>query len=108
MDTSGAPGALGAPGSLHPLRLLPWSSPAGKPCFLDADDGGDGYVSRFADETEALQLAEGLDVLGEARGVLEDPASPHVAVRYAGVRLAECLADALRVAESRGRRLGGG
>ncbi|GAB3173654.1 hypothetical protein [Streptomyces incanus] len=77
------------------LRLLPWSSPDGKPCFL-ADGGEGGYVSR---------LADGLDVLRRARLVLEDPMSPYVEVRYAGVRLTECLADALRVAEARGRRL---
>jgi len=31
--------------------------------------------------------------------------SPNVGVRYAAIRLSECLADVLRVAESRGRRL---
>jgi hypothetical protein len=31
--------------------------------------------------------------------------SPYTEVRYAGLRLAECLTDALRVAESRGLRL---
>ncbi|MEU6552791.1 hypothetical protein ABZ915_21265 [Streptomyces sp. NPDC046915] len=31
--------------------------------------------------------------------------SPNVEVRYAAIRLSECLADVLRVAESRGRRL---
>ncbi|MFE2277208.1 hypothetical protein ACFXAE_08070 [Streptomyces sp. NPDC059454] len=86
------------------LRLLPWSSPDGKPCFL-ANGSGDGYVSRLADEMEARQLADGLDVLGRARLVLEDPMSPYAELRYAGIRLTECLADALRVAESRGRRL---
>jgi hypothetical protein len=86
------------------LRLLPWSSPDGKPCFL-ANGSEGGYVSRLADETEARQLADGLDVLRRARLVLEDPMSPHVEVRYAAIRLTECLADALRVAESRGRRL---
>lgn len=86
------------------LRLLPWSSPDGKPCFL-ANGRGDGYVSRLADETEARQLADGLDVLERARRVLEDPLSPHVEVRYGAIRLTECLADALRIAESRGRRL---
>ncbi|MEU6685103.1 hypothetical protein [Streptomyces sp. NPDC046832] len=54
---------------------------------------------------EAVQLATGTDVLGLARTVLDDPASPYTEVRFAGVRLAECLADALRVAESRGMRL---
>lgn len=90
----------------HPyasLRLLPWSSPDGKPCLLA--NGSDGYVSRMADETEARQLADGMDVLERARRVLENPMSPHVQVRYGAIRLAECLADALRIAESRGRRL---
>lgn len=31
--------------------------------------------------------------------------SPNAEVRYTAIRLTECLADALRVAESRGRRL---
>jgi hypothetical protein len=44
----------------------------------------------------------GTDVLGLARNVLDDPTSPYTEVRYAGLRLAECLTDALRVAESRG------
>ncbi|MBP5892687.1 hypothetical protein F3K40_14765 [Streptomyces sp. LBUM 1478] len=86
------------------LRLLPWPSPDGKPCYLVTDRHG-GRLSRLADELEATQLATGTDVLDLARVVLEDPASPYTEVRYAGIRLAECLADALRVAESRGSRL---
>ncbi|MFI1021000.1 hypothetical protein [Streptomyces olivaceus] len=89
---------------LTALRLLPWSSPDGNPCFLAPGDVG-GVVSRFADETEARQLAEGLDVCRSARRVLDDLMTPHAEVRYTAIRLAECLADALRVAESRGRRL---
>ncbi|MET9777420.1 hypothetical protein ABZ023_24660 [Streptomyces sp. NPDC006367] len=85
-------------------RLLPWLSAEGKPCFLVPGDGG-GFVSRLADETEDRQLTEGLDVLRDSRRVLDDPLSPNVEVRYAAIRLTECLADALRVAESRGRRL---
>ncbi|MFV0135033.1 hypothetical protein ACLGIH_17720 [Streptomyces sp. HMX87] len=86
------------------LRLLPWLSAEGKPCFLAPGDHG-GLVSRLADATEARQLAEGMDVLGSARRVLDDPLSPNAEVRYTAIRLTECLADALRVAESRGRRL---
>ncbi|MCZ9351130.1 hypothetical protein NGM36_15185 [Streptomyces mutabilis] len=86
------------------LRLLPWLSAEGKPCFLAPGDGG-GIVSRLADDTEARQLAEGLDVLRSARRLLDDPVSPNAEVRYSALRLTECLADALRVAESRGRRL---
>ncbi|MER6106512.1 hypothetical protein ABT115_30665, partial [Streptomyces sp. NPDC001832] len=44
-------------------------------------------------------------ILDRAREVLGDIMSPHSEVRYAGIRLAECLSDALRVAESRGMRL---
>ncbi|RNL71964.1 hypothetical protein EBF04_14920 [Streptomyces sp. I6] len=87
-----------------PLRLLPWRSPDGKPCYLSTDDNG-SYLSRLADDMEAVQLATAEDVLGLARSTLADPASPCTEVRYAGLRLAECLADALRVAESRGLRI---
>ncbi|MEU6228404.1 hypothetical protein [Streptomyces sp. NPDC047042] len=88
-----------------PLRLLPWPSLDGKPCYLVADDNGGGYLSRLADDLEATQLAMAADVLDLARPLLDDPASPYTEVRYAGLRLAECLTDALRVAESRGMRL---
>ncbi|WP_181801665.1 hypothetical protein [Streptomyces shenzhenensis] len=85
-------------------RLLPWPNPEGKPCYLVTDRDG-GYLSRLADGMEATQLATGTDVLAHARRVLDDPMSPYTEVRYAGIRLAECLTDALRVAESRGLRL---
>ncbi|MER6268882.1 hypothetical protein [Streptomyces sp900105755] len=85
-------------------RLLPWPNPEGKPCYLVTDNSG-GYLSRLADDLEATQLATGTDVLTHAREGLADPMSPYAEVRYAGIRLAECLTDALRVAESRGMRL---
>jgi hypothetical protein len=91
-------------GTQPALRLLPWLSPDGKPCFL-ADAGESGYVSRLADETEALRLGEGLEVLIRARRLLSDPLTPNAEIRHAAIRLSECLADVLRVAESRGRRL---
>ncbi|WP_406170080.1 hypothetical protein [Streptomyces sp. NBC_00996] len=90
--------------SVTTLRLLPWPSPEGKPCYLVPGSEG-GYLSRLADDMEATQLAMAADVLGHAQKVLDDRMSPHAEVRYAGVRLAECLRDALRVAESRGMRL---
>ena len=37
------------------LRLLPWSSPDGKPCFLSTDDPA-SHLSRLADEMEEHQL----------------------------------------------------
>ncbi|MFJ2844734.1 hypothetical protein ACIPD2_24260 [Streptomyces griseofuscus] len=85
-------------------RLLPWETETGNPCFLSTD-GGSSTLAKLADEMEAVQLSMGVDVLKEASKVLANPLSPNAEVRYAGVRLAECLRDALRVAESRGMRL---
>lgn len=45
---------------------------------------------------------ETLHALARALGI---SLSPHAELRYAGLRLAECLTDALRVARSRGGRL---
>ena len=90
--------------AITPLRLLPWTSPESKPSLLSTDSQG-GYLSRLADRAEVVQLATGTEVLAYARRVLDDPMSPQAEVRYAGIRLAECLSDALRVAESRGLRL---
>ncbi|MGW5850395.1 hypothetical protein ACWFQ8_21015 [Streptomyces sp. NPDC055254] len=47
------------------LRLLPWSGPDGKPCFLSADDNA-GYLSRLADNTEAMQLGLVSELLDHA------------------------------------------
>ncbi|MFC7975058.1 hypothetical protein ACPCSP_10325 [Streptomyces cinereoruber] len=90
--------------SEHRARLLPWTTGDGKSCLLSTDSTG-GYVSRLADETEAAQLALAEEVLKEAREVLGDSLSTYTNVRYAGIRLADCLTDVLRVAESRGLRL---
>ncbi|MFI6400968.1 hypothetical protein [Streptomyces sp. NPDC050548] len=90
--------------TVTPLRLLPWPSPEGKPCYLSTDSEG-GYLSRLADEMEAVQLGLAADVLSGAGKVLDDPMSPYTEVRYVAIRLAECLTDVVRVAESRGTRL---
>ncbi|WP_051856809.1 hypothetical protein [Streptomyces sp. NRRL S-1868] len=84
------------------LRLLPWPSPEGKPCYL-VPDAERGHLSRLADRVEVTLLGAGADVL--ARGILDNPAAPYIEVRNSGLRLAECLADALCIAEFRGQRL---
>ncbi|MET7815507.1 hypothetical protein ABZT26_32235 [Streptomyces sp. NPDC005395] len=85
-------------------RLLTWSGAEGKPCYLITDDDG-GLVSRLADTTESTQLGMGAELLAHARDLL--PRAPHGELRYLAERLTEALADALRVAESRGRRIRG-
>ncbi|WSC03258.1 hypothetical protein OIE62_11610 [Streptomyces scopuliridis] len=85
-------------------RLLPWATEDGKRCLLSTDDTS-GFLSRLADDMEAIQLDMGSEVLEHARKVLDDPKAARGELRYAGARLAECLTDALRVAESRGGRI---
>lgn len=86
------------------LRLLPWSDPDGKPCYL-ASDGGDSPLSRRADAIEAVQLSMGAELLRHARALLDAPKADARELRYLADRLCEALRDVLRIAESRGARL---
>lgn len=86
------------------LRLLPWSSADGKPCYLSTDDPH-STLSLLADDLEEEQLDCGEDVLAGARAVLADPVAGERAVRFALARTVESLREVLRVAVSRGGRL---
>ncbi|MFC8143787.1 hypothetical protein ACFUKV_18905 [Streptomyces paradoxus] len=83
-------------------RLLPWSGLEGKQSYLITGHHG-GPVSRLADAMESTQLDMGRQLVGHALALLPD--SPPGDLRYLAERLAEALLDALRIAESRGRRL---
>ncbi|MFI2188068.1 hypothetical protein [Streptomyces sioyaensis] len=85
-------------------RLLPWTE-GGKACYLSTDDGPNSFLARLADDMEDIQLEMGTEVLEQSRPILANPTSPHSEVRYAALRLSECLDDAIRVAESRGDRI---
>lgn len=87
-----------------PLRLLPWTSPEGRPCYLSTDNP-DSRLSRLADEMEADQLDCGEAVVAGAEAVLADQAAGELAVRFALTRAIESLREVLRVAESRGARI---
>jgi hypothetical protein len=78
------------------MRLLPWKTPEGKPCYLSTD--GDGPLARLADEAEEMQLDLGEELLGHARKMLAEPTVPPEEFRFLSARLAEALNDALRVA----------
>jgi len=84
-------------------RLLPWSSPEGKPCYLMG--AGVGYVSRVADEIERVQLGMAGDLLGHAATLLAEPRATSGELHYLAGRLSESLVDIKRIAESRGARL---
>ncbi|MFI5545661.1 hypothetical protein ACIA6E_18015 [Streptomyces sp. NPDC051815] len=86
------------------LRLLPWSGPDDKPCYLSAD-GAAGYLSRLADNTEEIQLGLGAELLAHAADVLDDIDSDAEELRLLATDLTEALRNAVRVATSRGHRL---
>ncbi|MBT2526168.1 hypothetical protein J7E91_12125 [Streptomyces sp. ISL-99] len=85
------------------IRLLPWTGPEGKPCYLATD--GHGYLSRLADNVEAVQLGMAADLLGHAQSMLGEPSVGAGELRFLSSRLTEALRDTVRVAESRGARL---
>lgn len=81
----------------------PLVGPRGQTCYLIGD--GEGPVSRTADVMESVQLSMGSELLTYARDMLAEPESITHELRFLAHRLTEALHDALRVAESRGRRL---
>lgn len=86
------------------LRLLPWSGPEGKPCYLNTDDKA-GYMSRLADNIEAVQLGMAAELLEQASETLGNEDSTSEDVRLVADRLTGALRDVLRVATSRGHHL---
>ncbi|MFI6726645.1 hypothetical protein [Streptomyces atratus] len=86
------------------LRLLPWSGPDGKPCFLSTDDEN-GHVTRLADHTEAVQLELTTELLEQASKVLNDQEAGPEELRLLAACLTAALRDVHRVATSRGHRL---
>ena len=91
--------------AVEDLRLLPWTTPNGHPCYLSTDGGG--YLTTLADGIEEVQLTMGQELLDHARSVLAPGtrALTDVEYRWLACRLTEALSDALRVADSRGQRV---
>ncbi|MFE5189416.1 hypothetical protein [Streptomyces sp. NPDC056628] len=87
------------------LRLLPWSGPEGKPCYLSTDDKG-GYMSRLADNIEADQLNTAAVLLERTSNTLDDQDADPEELRRLTAELTGTLRDVLRVATSRGHLLG--
>ncbi|MEV5310821.1 hypothetical protein [Streptomyces sp. NPDC052610] len=87
------------------LRLLPWSGPEGKPCYLSTDDS-DGHMSRLADSIESIQLGLATQLLDHAHKTLVDTDADPEELRVLAKDLTGALQETLRVATSRGHRLG--
>jgi hypothetical protein len=86
------------------MRLLPWTGEDGKACYLSTD--GDGsYLSRLADNLEAVQLGMAEELLGFVRKTLAEDGPAETELRMVITRMSEALWDVLRVARSRGGRL---
>ncbi|MFC4034341.1 hypothetical protein ACFO3J_23100 [Streptomyces polygonati] len=86
------------------MRLLPWSGEDGKACYLSTDGEG-SYLSRLADNLEAVQLGMAEDLLGFVRKMLEEDGPAETELRVIVTRMSEALWDVLRIARSRGGRL---
>ncbi|MYV50401.1 hypothetical protein [Streptomyces sp. SID2888] len=86
------------------LRLLPWAGPEGKPCYLSTDDRG-GFMSRLADNIEAVQLGTAAELLEQASEALDDQGAAPEDLRRLTEELTRALRDVLRVATSRGHLL---
>ncbi|MGW4551481.1 hypothetical protein ACWEN4_34805 [Streptomyces violaceorubidus] len=86
------------------LRLLPWSGPEGKPCYLSTDERG-GYMSRLADNVEAVQLGMAAELLEEASETLSGRDVALDEMQRLAKELSGALRDVLRVATSRGHLL---
>ncbi|MFE2275870.1 hypothetical protein ACFXAE_01070 [Streptomyces sp. NPDC059454] len=86
------------------LRLLPWTGPEGKPCFLSTDDNG-GHMSRLADNLESVQLGMATELLDQALDMLAEADTDPDDLRLLTKDLTGALRDTLRVATSRGHRL---
>ncbi|MFB7354279.1 hypothetical protein [Streptomyces gardneri] len=86
------------------LRLLPWSGPDGKPCYLSTDDDS-SHLSRLANATEAIQLGLADDLMTHALEVLDDKQTDAEDLRNLSTDLVGALRDTIRVATSRGHRL---
>jgi hypothetical protein len=87
------------------VRLLPWVTEDGKECYLSERAEG-GFLSGVADAMEDDQMSDARQVLAHARSLLEMEVLGAHELRFVSARLSESLTSILRIADSRGMRLG--
>ncbi|MFB7747221.1 hypothetical protein [Streptomyces sp. NPDC056132] len=86
------------------LRLLPWSGPDGKPCFLSTDNPA-SHLSRLADAMEADQLDRASDLVAHGLELISSEDVESLTLERLAAALTDALRTTLRVARSRGHRL---
>ncbi|MFF7327220.1 MULTISPECIES: hypothetical protein [Streptomyces] len=82
------------------LRLLPWTGPGDKPCYLSTDDP-DSYMSRLADHIEAFKLGTASALLEGAPEALDNQDTSLDEMRCLVQELTWALRDVYRVATCR-------
>ncbi|WP_052230024.1 hypothetical protein [Streptomyces sp. CT34] len=87
------------------VRLLPWETWDGRPCYLRPTDNGQGYLSRKADRMEAQQMRNAAVVLTDAQTTLRNEAAGPLLLRMMLIRTTAALNNILRIADSRLGRL---
>ncbi|QKW07391.1 hypothetical protein HUT18_14350 [Streptomyces sp. NA04227] len=85
---------------INDLRLLPWTSPDGKACFLSTA-GPDSKLSQIADEVEEAITDEALEVFEGVQALLGDTGTDAHHLRVALVQAAGSLDAMIRIAEVR-------
>nr|WP_197972305.1 hypothetical protein [Streptomyces gossypiisoli] len=86
---------------------MPWAGVHGQRCLL-LTDGNGGPASRLADRMEEVQLGLAERLLGRAREMLSGQGMIPAETTCLAGQLVDALQDVLRIAVSRGARLGGG
>ncbi|MER5931236.1 hypothetical protein [Streptomyces sp. NPDC002054] len=83
-------------------RLLPWAGTDEKPCYLVGD--GAGFLSRYADKIELVQLGMAASLIEHAEDMLADRRATRDQLHFLAGRMNEALRDVHRIAVSRGDR----
>jgi len=85
------------------MRLLPWTTATGGPCYLSGSDRN-SRVNRLADKVEGELLLSAMDVLDHAKDILSGQTPHRRELTFTSKQLAAALEDTLRIARSRGER----
>ncbi|WP_329559677.1 hypothetical protein [Streptomyces uncialis] len=101
---------MGPDGGVRAVRLLPWITDAGKPCYLVSDASGPGggrhsVMAKVADNLERMQLGHAAALVERADDMIADHKADKRELRFLANQLRTSLREVTRIADSRGARL---